>query len=91
MSALSTYLLALTAASANGPATAASGIQRVAWLQGCWEAGSADRVIEERWMPPRGTSMVGVGRTVQGADLVEHELVVIREQGDRLAYEAHPS
>jgi rhodanese-related sulfurtransferase len=42
-------------------------------------------------MAPRGTSMVGVGRTVQGADLVEHELVVIREQGDRLAYEAHPS
>ena len=91
MSALSTYLLALTVASANGPTAAASGIQRVAWLQGCWEAGSADRVIEERWMAPRGTSMVGVGRTVQGADLVEHELVVIREQGDRLAYEAHPS
>jgi hypothetical protein len=35
--------------------------------------------------------MVGMGRTVRGADLVEYELVVIREQGDRLAYEAHPS
>ena len=35
--------------------------------------------------------MVGVGRTVRGDTLVEFELVVIREQGDQLAYEAHPS
>ena len=34
--------------------------------------------------------MVGVGRTVRGDTLVEFELVVIREQGNQLAYEAHP-
>jgi rhodanese-related sulfurtransferase len=90
MNGLSPYLLALAAAASNGPASG-SGIQRVAWLQGCWEAASPERVIEERWMPPRGTSMVGVGRTVRGAELVEYELVVIREQGERLAYEAHPA
>ena len=42
-------------------------------------------------MAPRGTSMVGMGRTVRGNSLVEYELVVVREQAGRLAYEAHPS
>ena len=84
-------MLLAAAAASNGPATAASGIQRVAWLQGCWEAASPEGTIEERWMAPRGGSMLGVGRTVRGGTLAEYELVVIREQGDRLAYEAHPS
>jgi rhodanese-related sulfurtransferase len=35
--------------------------------------------------------MLGVGRTLQGKELAEYELVVVREQGDRLTYEAHPS
>ena len=66
-------------------------IQRLAWLQGCWEVVSPERTIEEQWMAPRGQSMVGVSRTVGGDRLVGYELVVIRAQGDRLAYEAHPS
>jgi hypothetical protein len=77
--------------SAAGADAPAAGIQRVAWLRGCWEATSPDRTVEEHWMAPRGSSMVGVGRTMRGAELVEYELIVIREQGDRLAYEAHPS
>lgn len=35
--------------------------------------------------------MLGMGRTVRGSELVDYELVVLREQGDRLAYEAHPA
>ena len=66
------------------------GIGRVAWLQGCWEMVSPGRVVEEQWMAPRGTSMLGVGRTVRGETLIDYELVVLREQGDRLAYEAYP-
>ena len=42
-------------------------------------------------MAPRGGSMVGSGRTVRGEKLVEYELVVIREDGDALVYQAHPS
>ena len=42
-------------------------------------------------MAPRGGVMIGMGRTVRGGALVEYESVVIRQQGDRLAYEAHPS
>lgn len=78
--------IAFTAAARAGP----SGIQRVAWLQGCWEMASEGRTVEEQWMAPRGKSMVGVSRTVRDGTLVEYELVVVREQGDRLAYEAHP-
>ena len=68
-----------------------AGIHRVAWLQGCWAVVSPELTIEEHWMAPRGTSMVGVGRTVRGDTLVEYELVLVREQGDQLAYEAHPA
>ena len=42
-------------------------------------------------MAPRGNSMLGISRTVHGDDLVAYELVVVREQGDQLVYQAHPS
>jgi hypothetical protein len=35
--------------------------------------------------------MLGMGRTVRGEDLVEYEVVVLREEEGRLAYDAHPS
>ncbi len=52
---------------------------------------SSDRVVEEHWMSPRGGTMLALGRTTKGGALVEHEFVVLRERGDQLAYEAHPS
>lgn len=66
-------------------------IDRVAWLQGCWEASSPQRTIEEHWMAPRGGSMLGMSRTVRGGRLAAQELVVLREDGEQLAYQAHPS
>ncbi len=68
-----------------------AGIARVAWLQGCWEAVTPARTIEEQWTSPRGSSMLGMGRTVRGDRLIDYELVVLREEGARLAYEAHPA
>jgi uncharacterized protein DUF6265 len=68
-----------------------AGIQRVAWLQGCWEASSPQRIIEEIWTRPRASSMIGVSRTIRDGKLTEYELIVLREQGDQLAYVAHPS
>jgi hypothetical protein len=35
--------------------------------------------------------MLGMSRTVSGGSLLEHEFIVLREEGDRFAYEAHPS
>jgi uncharacterized protein DUF6265 len=70
---------------------AASGIERVAWLQGCWSSTSGTRVIEEQWTAPRGGAMLESGRTTDRDTLVEYEFVVIRERGDGLVYIAHPS
>lgn len=42
-------------------------------------------------MSPRGKSMVGIGRTVHDGGLLDYELMVVREEGAQLAYEAHPS
>jgi hypothetical protein len=78
--------VALQAAPSQPP-----GIDDVAWLTGCWEYSSGSRTVEEHWLAPRAHSMVNVGRTVQADKLVEYEVVLIREQDGRLAYEAHPS
>lgn len=71
--------------------TASASIQRVNWLQGCWELTKPGGSVEEHWMGPRGESMVGVSRTVRDERLVGFEIVVIRERDDLLAYEAYPS
>ena len=42
-------------------------------------------------MPPRGGTMLGMSRTVQGDETTGFELVMIREVAGRLLYEAHPS
>ena len=75
----------------QAPLSTPASIDRVAWLTGCWEYSSGSRIVEEHWMAPRAHTMIGVGRTVQGEKLIEHESVVIREQDGQLAYEAHPS
>jgi hypothetical protein len=73
------------------------GIDRVAWLHGCWRTttssptGGDAAVVEEQWMAPRGGTMIGMGRTVRGGRTTEYELVVLKEQDGRLAYEAHAS
>ena len=66
-------------------------IDRVAWMQGCWQLTSGDRVVDEHWTSPRGGIMLGSGRTVRAGKLVEHEFVLLAERDGRLAYEAHPS
>jgi hypothetical protein len=66
-------------------------IDRVKWLQGCWQTTRGEATIEEHWMAPRGGTMLGMGRTVRGGKIAEYELVLIKEQGAALAYEAHPS
>ena len=83
-------LLAMCLSVSNAGAQTTT-IADLAWLQGCWELREGDRLVEERWMPPRAGSMLGVGRTTSGRKLVEHEFMVLTERDGRLAYEAHPS
>ena len=42
-------------------------------------------------MVPRGGSMLGMSRTVRGNKLLSYETTLIREQGETLTFEAHPS
>jgi Domain of unknown function (DUF6265) len=87
----SAVLMVVTALFLEVQAQQPQGIQRVAWLRGCWEMAVPERIVEEQWMAPRGGSMVGLSRTVRGEKLVAYEMVLIREEGPALAYEAHPS
>ena len=76
---------------ASAPAVAQDAlIQRAAWLAGCWAFSQGDRTVEEHWMTPRGGAMIATGRTVRAGKLASYELVILREEAGRLAYEAHP-
>jgi hypothetical protein len=66
-------------------------VEQVGWLAGCWEHVTPQRRVEEHWMAPRGHTMLSAGRTISGEKLVEYEMVLIREEDGRLAYESHPS
>ena len=82
---------AILAVGSASTADTSSGIEQLAWLQGCWQSVSGDRVVEEQWTGPRAGSMLEVGRTVRGNTLIEYEFVIVRERGERLVYLAHPS
>ena len=42
-------------------------------------------------MTAKGGSMIGVSRTIRDGKTTAYEMVVLREERERLAYEAHPS
>jgi hypothetical protein len=65
-------------------------IAAVSWLTGCLELRSANRLVEEQRMSERGGTMLGMGRTIGERGLADYELTLIKQEGDRLLYEAHP-
>ena len=71
----------------SGPA----GIDRLGWLQGCWAVTTGEREVEEYWMAPKGTSMLGIARTTHSGVLADYEMTLIRQAEDHLVFEAHPS
>jgi hypothetical protein len=84
------FLLVLAAA-VQASLQSPIGVERLAWMTGCWEATSAQGTIEEHWLAPRGQTMLSLGRTVRDGRTTEYEFVVLQKRDDRLAYEAHPS
>ncbi len=65
-------------------------IGMVGWLAGCLEMRSANRVVEEHRMTERSGTMLGMGRTVGARGISDYELTLIKEEGGRLSFEAHP-
>jgi len=63
----------------------------LAWLAGCWELRSTQRVTFEMWMPPGGNLMLGASRTISNGETREFEQLRLAWQGDSLVYTAVPS
>jgi Domain of unknown function (DUF6265) len=84
------FLLVLAAA-VQASLQSPIGLERLAWMTGCWEVKSPQGTVEEHWLAPRGQTMLGLGRTVREGRTTEYEFVVLEKRDDRLAYEAHPS
>jgi uncharacterized protein DUF6265 len=83
-------LMAAALAIAAAPQPPA-GIERLGWLQGCWSLTSGVSEVEEYWMAPKGTSILGIARTTRSGLLADYEMTVIRQADDHLVFEAHPS
>ncbi|HEX2013342.1 MAG TPA: DUF6265 family protein [Roseateles sp.] len=73
-------------------AASAQGLERAAWLAGCWVQEDGEPGSVEQWTAPAGGVMLGVARTVKNGRTVAHEFLQIREQaGASLLYIAKPS
>lgn len=68
------------------------GLERLGWLAGTWvERDPAQGVVvEERWSPPLGGTMLGVGRTVVGTKTSYFEYLRLEDRGDEIVYVAAP-
>lgn len=67
------------------------GVQRLAWMAGCWEQRRGSRVTEEQWMRPVGNAMLGMSRTVVGEQMRAWESLRILEDTERTVYLAQPN
>jgi hypothetical protein len=76
---------------ATVPALQASTVSDAGFLAGCWRSERGGRTVDEQWMAPSGTSMLGMSRTVAGGQTVEYEFLQIRQQADGVFYVARPS
>jgi len=63
----------------------------LAWLAGCWQGGGGNRTIEEQWMRPRNTVMLGSARTSSGDAVKAIEFVELRLRGDSVDYIVVPT
>jgi hypothetical protein len=69
----------------------APSVTDAAFLAGCWRFERGGRTVDEQWMSPSGSSMLGMSRTVAGGKTVEYEFLHIRLQADGVYYVAKPS
>jgi hypothetical protein len=58
----------------------------------CWERTNAAKtlLVSEQWMKPAGTSMLGMGRTVQDGRTSDYEYMRIEQRDDGIFFVAQP-
>ena len=72
-------------------ATIASDIAQLSWLSGDWQTAPGGRAqIEEHWTQPAGGSLLGMSRTVAGANTAEFEFLRIEQRENEIYYVAQP-
>jgi Domain of unknown function (DUF6265) len=80
-----------TAGSPTVAAKTAATIADVAWIGGVWMGGTTT-VIEERWTPPSGGSMLAISRTIRANNVMSaFEFLCIVERDGGLVYTAMPN
>lgn len=63
----------------------------LSWMAGRWQTAAGGRVrIEEHWMSPAGSLMLGMSRTVAGDKTVEFEYIRLEQRSDGIYYVAIP-
>jgi 3-oxoadipate enol-lactonase len=68
------------------------GIDRLAWLAGCWEGELASgTTYEEAWLAPRAGTMVGVARATRDGRALSFEYMRIFDDAGTPVFEAQPS
>jgi hypothetical protein len=82
---------AVTLALLGDAVPAGPGVERLAWMAGCWELSSGALVVDEQWMEPRGGTMLGMSRTVSGDSTVAYETVLLSSDSGGIVYNAMPS
>ena len=62
-------------------------------LSGCWERrdDAKKMFVSEQWMAPAGTSILGMGRTVNNGKTVDFEFMRIEERPDGIFFVARPA
>ena len=85
-------ILAVVTGAAPSVAPDRTGIDRLAWMAGCWEQRTGARIGHEQWMAPLGGTMLGMSRTVVRDTTREYEHLRIEQRATgEVAYIASPS
>jgi Domain of unknown function (DUF6265) len=80
------------AAKIEKPASGAkASLAQVAWISGVWTRESGVNMLEERWTPAVGGSMIGLSRTIRDGLQTAFEFLCIVERDGSLVYQAMPN
>lgn len=82
-------VLGVSLALGTGAATAATA--ELDWLAGEWCGGSAERKIDEVWLPEAGGALLGMSRTVRGGSTESFEFMRIVPEGKDAGLHVQPN
>jgi len=83
--------ISTASAQVTGKAHARAALSDVSWMEGTWVSSTGARIVDERWTPPGGGTMLAVSRTLSGERLVEFEYLRIVDRDGSLVYIAQPN